>query len=234
MRYLDMWSLFSMKINSIIENNRSISEQDVHTLWLPNIKRIVSIKKIIRMKQGETMNLFTTKRQTGPVFDHEKIKGFKIDVRLLLDYGRNESDLCAGEVAINTYDADKLIHGRSKCIRESKEICDHHIEAGLGRGSVGWGIQISGLEARLMSIHLFREGLFVAVCQDTFRLPQNIKELPEFIHTLKGLEYLIVRKYLNLFLVNTDILFICRNVTKLKLTNSLESTTRYIDLITLH
>lgn len=186
------------------------------------------------MKQGETINLFTTKRKQAQYFDHEKVKGFKIDVRLLLDYDQNEIDLCAGEVAINTCDADKLIHDRSKCIRESKEICDHHIEAGLGRDSVGWGIQISGLEARLLSIHLFREGLFVAVCQDMFRFPQNIKELPEFIHTLKGLEYLVVRKYLDLFLVYTDILFICRNVTKVKLINSLESMTRYIDLITLH
>ncbi|KAG2207712.1 hypothetical protein INT47_011832, partial [Mucor saturninus] len=80
-----------------------------------------------------------------------------------------------------------------KGIRKSKDICDHHIEAGLGRDSVGWGIQISGLEARLMSIHHFREGLFVAVCQYTFLFPQNIEELPEFIHTLKGLEYLIER-----------------------------------------
>ncbi|KAI7878371.1 uncharacterized protein EV154DRAFT_525036 [Mucor mucedo] len=180
-------------INSIIENNGSISEQDVYTLWFPIIKRIVSIKKIIRMKQGETINLYTTKRKQAQYSDHEKVKGFKIDVRLLLDYSQNEIDLCAGEVAINTFDTDKLIHDRSKCIRESKDICDHHIEAGLGRDSVGWGIQISGLEARLMSIHLFREGLFVAVCQDTFLFPQNIEELPDFMHTLKGLEYLIER-----------------------------------------
>jgi hypothetical protein len=186
------------------------------------------------MKQGDTINLFTTKRKQVQYFDHEKVKGFKIDVRLLLDYGRNEIDLCAGKVAINIYDVDKLMHDRSKCIRESKEICDQHIEAGLGRDSVGWGIQISGLEACLMLIHLFRESLFVAVCQNRFRFPQNIKELPEFIHTLKGLEYLIVRKYLYLCLVYADILFICRSVTKLKLLNSLDSMTRYIDLITLH
>ncbi|KAI9487264.1 MAG: hypothetical protein EXX96DRAFT_535442 [Benjaminiella poitrasii] len=42
-------------------------------------------------------------------------------------------------------------------------------------------------------VYLFREGLFVAVCQNKFRFPQNIKELPEFIHTLKDLEYLIER-----------------------------------------
>lgn len=73
------------------------------------------------MKQGDTINLFTTKRKQVQYFDHEKVKGFKIDVRLLLDYGRNEIDLCAGEVAINTYDVDKLMHDRSKCIRESKK-----------------------------------------------------------------------------------------------------------------
>lgn len=59
-------------INSITENNGSISEQDVYTLWFPIIKRIVSIKKIIRMKQGETINLFTTKRKQARYFDHEK------------------------------------------------------------------------------------------------------------------------------------------------------------------
>ncbi|KAG2231093.1 hypothetical protein INT48_003462 [Thamnidium elegans] len=160
-------------INRITENNGFISEQDIYTLWLPIIKRFVSIKKIIRTKQGEAINLFTTKRKQTQYFDHEKVKGFKIDLRLLLDYDRNEIDLCAGEVAINTYDSNKLIHDRSKSIRESKEICDHRIEAGLGRDS----------------IHLFREGPFV--CQDMFRFPQNIKELPEFIHIINGLEYLI-------------------------------------------
>ncbi|KAI9477710.1 MAG: hypothetical protein EXX96DRAFT_608368 [Benjaminiella poitrasii] len=44
-----------------------------------------------------------------------------------------------------------------------------------------------------MSIHLFREGLYIAVCQNRLQFPQNIKELPEFIHTLKGLQYLIER-----------------------------------------
>ncbi|RCH84365.1 hypothetical protein CU098_006202, partial [Rhizopus stolonifer] len=180
-------------INGIIENNGSISEQDVYALWFPIIKKIISMKKIIRMKQGETTNLYTTKRKQAQYFDHEKVKGFKIDARLLVDYGRNEIDLCAGEVAVNTHDADKLIHDRSKFIREAKEICDRHMEAGLGRDSVGWGIQICGLEARLVSVHLFREGLFVAVCQNRFRFPQNIKELPEFIDTLKGLVYLIER-----------------------------------------
>ncbi|KAI7878382.1 uncharacterized protein EV154DRAFT_55753 [Mucor mucedo] len=62
------------------------------------------------MKQGETINLYTTKRKQAQYFDHEKVKGFKIDVRLLLNYGRNEIDLCAEEVAINTYETDKLIH----------------------------------------------------------------------------------------------------------------------------
>ncbi|KAL0089631.1 hypothetical protein F4703DRAFT_1791913 [Phycomyces blakesleeanus] len=67
---------------------------------------------IIRIKQGETINLFTTKRKEAQYFDHEKVKGSKIDVRLLLDYDRNEIGLCAGKVWINTYDPDKLIHDR--------------------------------------------------------------------------------------------------------------------------
>lgn len=113
-------------------------------------------------------------------------------------------------------------------------MCDYHIEAGLERDSVGWGIQISVLEARLMSILLFREDLYVAVCQDRLQFPQNIKELPELIHTLKGLQYLVVRKYLDFFLVYADTLFICRNVTKMMLSNSSGSTIRYIDLIPFH
>lgn len=164
-------------INSIIENNGSISEQDVYVLWLLIIKTIVSTKKIIRMKQGETINLFTIKHKQAQYFDHEKVKGFKIDVRLMRDYDWNEIDLCAGEVAINTYNPDKLFHNRSKyCIWESKGICDCHIKAGLGRNSVGWRIQISGLEARLMSIHLFWEGLFVVVHAKTgFDFPKISK-----------------------------------------------------------
>lgn len=89
------------------------------------------------------------------------------------------------------YGGDKLAYDRIKCIREAKEILDHHLEAGLGKDSVSWGLQICGLEACLMSTHLFREGLVVAICQNTFQFPQNIKDLPEFIQTLKGLESLI-------------------------------------------
>jgi hypothetical protein len=48
------------------------------------------------MKQGETVNSYTTKRKQVRYYDHGKIKGFKIDVRLLLDYHKQEIDLCAG------------------------------------------------------------------------------------------------------------------------------------------
>ncbi|KAI9330123.1 hypothetical protein BD770DRAFT_287088, partial [Pilaira anomala] len=116
----------------------------------------------IRIKQGETVNSYTSKRKQAAYPNNEKVRGFKIDIRLLLEYENHEIDLCAGEVAINSNDVDKLIHDRSKCLREAKEIVDHHLEAGM-KNVVGWTLQITGLEACLMSVHLYREGLYVAI-----------------------------------------------------------------------
>jgi hypothetical protein len=162
------------------------------------------------MKQGETINAYTTKKKKKIRYhDHDKIKGFKIDVRLLLDYHKQEIDLCAGVVAINAFDNDKVMYDRSKVIREAKEICDHHIEVGLRSGSVGWGIQVCGLEMRIVSVSMSRDDLYVAVCQGMLYFPQNIHELQNFIDTLKGLVFLIVRKYSGFFFdIVTSCLFV--------------------------
>ncbi|KAI9273987.1 hypothetical protein EDC94DRAFT_115654 [Helicostylum pulchrum] len=161
------------------------------------------------MKKGETTNSFTSKRKQFRYSDQVRVKGFKIDVRLLLyrftsqyltilgrvhnklDYERKEIDLCSGEVAIDANDADKLTHDRSKCIREAKEMLDHHVEAGMGENAIGWTIQVAGLEARLMSVHLFKEGLYVAISQKEMKFPQSLGELKDFTDTLNSLEYLV-------------------------------------------
>lgn len=164
-------------ISAIVTNKKTISEQDVYSIWFPIIKKLVCIGKIIRMKQGETVNSYTSKRKQAAYPNYEKVSGFKIDIRLLLDYEKYEIDLCAGEVAINSNDADKLIHDRSKCLREAKEIVDHHLEAGMKENVVGWTLQIAGLKACLMSVHLYREGLYVAITQKKLRFPQTVDEL---------------------------------------------------------
>jgi hypothetical protein len=85
------------------------------------------------------------------------------------------------------------MHDGSKVIREAKKICDHHIEAGLGCGSVDWGIHICGLKMRIESVNMFRDGLYIAACQATLCFPQNVDNLPDFINTLKELVFLIER-----------------------------------------
>ncbi|GAA5800156.1 hypothetical protein HPULCUR_005581 [Helicostylum pulchrum] len=181
-------------ISAIVTNKKSIFEQDVYSIWFPIIKKLVCIGKIIRMKQGETVNSYTSKRKQDAYLNYEKVSGFKIDIRLLLDYEKYETDLCAGEVAIHSNDADKLTHDRSKCLREAKEIVDHHLEAGMKENVVGWTLQIAGLEACLMSVHLYREGLYVAITQKKLRFPQTVDELSGFMETLEGLEYLIITR----------------------------------------
>lgn len=89
-------------LNAIVTNNKSVSEQDVNGIWLPIIKRLSNVRQLIRIKQGETVNSFTSKRKQAAYPDHEKVRGFKIDIRMLLDYENYEFDLCAGEVAINS------------------------------------------------------------------------------------------------------------------------------------
>ncbi|GAA5805160.1 hypothetical protein HPULCUR_010673 [Helicostylum pulchrum] len=155
-------------IDSVINGRLSVSEQDVYDIWFPIIKKL-------QFRYS----------------DQVRVKGFKIDVRLLLDYERKEIDLCSGEVAIDANDADKLTHDRSKYIREAKEILDHHVEAGMGENAIGWIIQFAGLEARLMSVRLFKEGLYVAISQKEMTFPQSLGELNDFTDTLNSLEYLV-------------------------------------------
>lgn len=114
-------------INSIDSSQGLISEQDLCTLWFPIIKKIASLKKVIRMKQGETVNQYTTRSKQDQYPGEDKIIGYKIDVRLLLDYEENGIDLYVGEVALNANDDCKLLHDRRKCLREAKEIIDQHI-----------------------------------------------------------------------------------------------------------
>ncbi|KAI9274097.1 hypothetical protein EDC94DRAFT_644372 [Helicostylum pulchrum] len=178
-------------IDSIINGRLAVSEQDVYDIWFPIIKKLVLIRKITRMKKGETTSSFTSKRKQFRYSDQVRVKGFKIDVRLLLDYERKEIDLCSGEVAIDANDADKVTHDISKCIREAKEILDHHVEAGMGENAIGWTIQFAGLEARLMLVHLFKEGLYVAISQKEMTFPQSLGELKDFTDTLNSLEYLV-------------------------------------------
>ncbi|KAL9547392.1 hypothetical protein PS6_007169 [Mucor atramentarius] len=83
-------------ISAIVTNKKSTSEQDVYSIWFPIIKRLVCIGKAIRMKQGETVNSYTSKRKRAAYPNYEKERGFKIDIRLLVDYEKYEIDLCAG------------------------------------------------------------------------------------------------------------------------------------------
>jgi hypothetical protein len=154
-------------------------------------KKMIDIRKIARMKQGETA--FTTKRNQTSYPSYNKVKDFKTDMRLLLDYKQTEVDLCSGEVASNAKDSDKLAYDKSKCLREAREILDHHIQTGMGEDAIGWTLQIAGLEAHIMSVHLYREGLYVTVSQNKLGLPQSVGEIHFFLDSLQALFYLIVR-----------------------------------------
>lgn len=131
--------------------------------------------------------------QQGRLFysnDHSIID-FKVDFRLLLDDNNNEIDLASGEVAISSFDEDKVVHGESKLLREAKNITDRHISSYLN-DNFGWSIQISGYEASIQTTHLDRTDLHVSVPQLEIAFPKETLDLYRFADTMASLNNMMV------------------------------------------
>lgn len=73
------------------------------------------------------MPIFSTTNKAQLYPDESNIIGFKIDVRIILDIGDEESDLVAMEVAKDDHNT-KIIEDSSKLLRETKDDLNNLIE----------------------------------------------------------------------------------------------------------
>jgi hypothetical protein len=127
-----------------------------------------------------------------------KVKGFKIDFRILFDADGVDYDVGAGEAARNNDNA-KLYHDLGKLLREGKDVLDslllntnHATEVSQSGACM---MQVSGLQAELSSIHLAGDGLYVAVPQGKLCFPSLFSSLTEFSKSLRRIFLFVVRCY---------------------------------------
>ncbi|KAI8884186.1 hypothetical protein K501DRAFT_148836, partial [Backusella circina FSU 941] len=77
---------------------------------------------MVRIKIGETVLAGTTFAKSLLYEDSNNVVGFKVDVRVLLDYKDEEFDLMCGEACHHVASDIKSRTDASKLIREGKEM----------------------------------------------------------------------------------------------------------------
>lgn len=79
----------------------------------------------------------------------KNIKAFKIDLRFLYDLKGNEYDVGTGEVAREAIDEAKVLHDKSKLLREGQDVLDGVLNTVIpkddAKNAIGHAIQIKGL-----------------------------------------------------------------------------------------
>ncbi|KAG2222352.1 hypothetical protein INT45_009825 [Circinella minor] len=120
--------------------------------------------------------------------------GFKVDVRVVRDnYGaqksKRESDTGNGELAKAHPSIGKITHDKAKLYIESKCVVDKLIAE--IRGGVHLSvpaIQLAGLEAKLYSLKLEEDGVYVGVLEGRCTLPTTASNLRQLQDTYKLLQ----------------------------------------------
>ena len=117
--------LFQIESKQFINENNSnkISERDyAYQLWIPILTKLFFINDMVRIKIGETVLAGTTIAKSLLYEDSNHVVGFKVDVRILIDYKDEEFDLMCGEAYHHDAKDTKSGTDVSKLIREGKEI----------------------------------------------------------------------------------------------------------------
>ncbi|KAG2229761.1 hypothetical protein INT48_004765 [Thamnidium elegans] len=76
-----------------------------------------------KLKGGESINPNPTFNKQELYDGAEKVAGFKVDFRIILDADNNEYDVGAGEAARDNANT-KLHHDLGKLLREGKDVLD--------------------------------------------------------------------------------------------------------------
>ncbi|KAI7869482.1 hypothetical protein BDF14DRAFT_1722522, partial [Spinellus fusiger] len=113
-----------------------------------------------------------------------------VDVRVVRDnFKQKETD--SGNVELSRLDASvsKIISDRVKVLIESKCVVDRLLYEGkLSSSIVVPALQLSGLRARLYSVRIAADGLYVAVDEGSSILPTTVTEIQSLRKTFCLLE----------------------------------------------
>ncbi|OBZ81426.1 hypothetical protein A0J61_10526 [Choanephora cucurbitarum] len=176
-----------------IADTSLITESDIMgKIWIPLIKKVLFVRgNLVRTKVGETIPPHSQEEKMLQYDDAKNIKAFKVDIRFIFDLEGKEYDVGAGEVARETADKAKILHDKSKLLREGKDVLDGILKAVIVEGNaqkaVGHAIQIKGLCAQVISVYLTNTGLYVAIPVFKIYFPISLLHLNDFADGLKNM-----------------------------------------------
>jgi hypothetical protein len=160
-------------------NESKVSERDyLYQLWLPIFRNLFNINNsTVRIKTGETVLEGSSEAKAALYDDQSHVIGFKIDLRVLVDIGKEELDLVCGEGCLQSAEDNKIISDRSKLLREGKEI-----EMGISEildssdrdlKSQAWCLQYIGKTCHFSTVHVTKHGYHVNIPQFSLSFPYS-------------------------------------------------------------
>ncbi|KAG1465757.1 hypothetical protein G6F56_004824 [Rhizopus delemar] len=170
-------------------NSNKISERDyAYQLWLPVLNKLFFINNMVRIKIGETVLAGTTFAKSLLYEDSNNVVGFKVDVRILVDYKDEEFDLMCGEACHHDASDIKSRTDASKLIREGKEMQRNLAHIFYDENNVGnvWMIQIKGTKCSFSTIHPTPYHYHVNVPQFEISFPTSYSLLDEINYNFIG------------------------------------------------
>ncbi|OAC97554.1 hypothetical protein MUCCIDRAFT_168363 [Mucor lusitanicus CBS 277.49] len=159
-------------------------------VWSPVIRKILAIRKIIRLKFGESVNSDSTKSKQLQYEDDSNVIGPKVDMRFVLDLNGAEVDVGAVECARALPSEDKLHHDETKLLKEGKDVVDgvinrlHEVDLERVQGRI---MQTAGLYGEISCVTLSAPGLYVARHVHKVKMPSDLHLLSPLIDTLLNL-----------------------------------------------
>ncbi|KAI8378914.1 hypothetical protein BD560DRAFT_307476, partial [Blakeslea trispora] len=117
------------------------------------------------IKTGESIFSTSTARKKEPYPDANDIRGFKTDIRFLVDVGRKEIDVAVAEVAKDD-NKNKTISDQGKLSREGKDIIDNLVDISdvkIIKSRRAFLFQITGSEYIVSNISLVSNRLYVVL-----------------------------------------------------------------------
>ncbi|KAL9541889.1 hypothetical protein MBANPS3_008874 [Mucor bainieri] len=124
---------------------------------------------LIRIKSGESINSASNNNKNEQYVTASSIKSLKIDFRLLVDIGKDEIDVGAGECALNDAN-DKAIEDEGKLMRETKDALDKFVKSVPEdlSDTTCWGLQLAGSHCTLTTIIYHHEKNIISVFEHDF------------------------------------------------------------------
>lgn len=99
-------------------------------IWFKLFKKMFPPGNNMRIKSGESIFDVSTSKKKELYPESKYVRGFKIDIRFVVDVGEKEVDLAAAEIAKDE-SKYKTIMDQGKLVREGKDIVDNLVDIAL-------------------------------------------------------------------------------------------------------